>query len=91
MKNFILIQASTDSDGVFLDMLQEIADAGFTLRSPNGTATKIPMVKDGKLREYCKNITISLTGLNDLMNFIDLVGRVIVRSDSITIYDDYIE
>ena len=91
MKNFTLLQASADCDGVFVDMLQEIADAGFTLRSANGTATKMPMVKDGKLREYCENITISLTGLNDLVNFIDLVGRVIVRSDSITIYDYYVE
>lgn len=91
MKNFTLLQASTDCNGVFLDMLQEIADAGFTLRSPSGTATKMPMVKDGKLREYCENITISLTGLNDLANFIDLVGKVIVGVDTLTIYDYYIE
>lgn len=91
MKNFTLLQASADCNGVFLDMLQEIADAGFTLRSPNGTATKMPMVKDGKLREYCENITISLTGLNDLVHFIELVGKVIVGVDTLTIYDYYVE
>ena len=91
MKNFTLLQASADCNGVFLDMLQVIADAGFTLRSPNGTATKMTMVKDGKLREYCENIIISLTGLNDLVHIIELVGKVIVGVDTLTIYDDYVE
>jgi len=91
MKNFSLIQASANASGVFVDKLQEIAEAGFKLSSPSGTAVKMPMVKDGKLRKYCENITISLTGLNDLVHFIELVGKVIVGVDTLTIYDDYVE
>ena len=91
MKNFTLLQASAGfEEGVDADLLRSIEEAGFKVR----TGGIIENCYSGRLRRYVScydNVILTITGLADLLQFINYVGKVIIDEDSITIYDDYVE
>ena len=91
MKNFILKQASVAADAaITTDMLCLIEDAGSKVRTEEGT--KVYYSSRLRLNTECYDEAIlSISGLTELMQFIDLVGEVIVGVDTLTIYDDYVE
>lgn len=95
MKIYNLYQASVGfgHNGVNVKTVKLLKDAGFKL-------TEGKMLFEQKLSHisikptivfYIENCTIEIDNLVRLLSLINLIGRVIIDKDNLTIYDGYIE
>ncbi len=88
MKEYELTQASCGSDSLSEQTVNSILQAGFNL----SIGKKHGSYFDETIVEY-EDCHISFRSIEDLQNFIDLVGSVIIYKsrNTIIIYDDYVE
>lgn len=93
MKRFKLLQASTDMNGVSLDTFNGIMDSGFKIKT-EGMPQYSKISYHGNIIDCCTNVFVLFTGINDLVNFTEIFGPVIISkgveslgSELLTIFD----